>query len=84
MCRTATHVIPVVRITSSFYQILILHPHGIQQCSHCLLDPLNGTKTIPGHNLLTFGAISGLSLGRRLWLNLGLSNMRAKGLAEVV
>lgn len=32
----------------------------------------------------TFGTLSGLSLGSRLWLNLGLSNMRAKGLADVV
>lgn len=32
----------------------------------------------------TFGRLSGLSLGSRLWLNFGLSNMRVKGLAEVV
>ncbi len=42
------------------------------------------TQLTAGQNLLTFGAISGLSFGRRLWLNLGLSNMRAKGLADVV
>lgn len=32
----------------------------------------------------TFGTLSGLSLGSRLWLNFGLSNMRAKGLADVL
>lgn len=53
------------------------------------VDPLQITALLKQHsyhNLLppTFGALSVLSLGRRLWLNFGLSNMRAKGLADVV
>lgn len=53
------------------------------------VDPLQITTLLKQHsyhNLLppTFGALSVLSLGRRLWLNFGLSNMRAKGLADVV
>lgn len=34
--------------------------------------------------LATFAALSGWSLASRLWLNFGVSNMRAKGLADVV
>lgn len=52
------------------------------------VEPLQITKLLKQQsfcNLLpTFGALSVLSLGRRLWLNFGLSNMRAKGLADVV